>query len=197
LSVSGSGTITLENRHTGERLALRRVKRGNELWLELKGSLPPHREGPPMHVHFAEDEQGHIRSGTLSVVINGRRITAGPGESTVIPRGSAHRWWNEGNEPLEFEGYARPVVDLDRYLQAVFEVMNAGPEGRPPLFYMAHVALRHRHTQGVLIMPRPLQAVLFRVLVAIGTVLGRYRGNDWPGCPSRCSGAPIAVEADA
>jgi mannose-6-phosphate isomerase-like protein (cupin superfamily) len=195
--VSGSGTINLENRHTGERLALRRVQRGNEVWLELKGSLPPHREGPPMHVHFVEDEEGHIRSGTLSVVINGRRMTAEPGESTVIPRGSAHRWWNEGNEPLEFEGYARPVVDLDRYLQAVFEVMNAGPEGRPPLFYMAHVALRHRHTQRVLIMPQPLQAVLFRVLVAIGTVLGRYRGNDWPGCPSRCPGAPFGVEEDA
>jgi hypothetical protein len=79
---------------------------------------------------------------------------------------------------------------LDRYLQAVFDVMNAGPDGRPPLFYLAHVALRHRHTQAVLIMPRPIQAVLFRALVAIGAVLGRYRGNDWPGCPVRCLGAP-------
>ena len=186
--------MILENRHTGERLALRRLKRGDEVWLELKGSLPPHREGPPLHIHFAEDEEGHIRSGTLSVVIDGRRITAGPGESTSIARGSVHRWWNEGNEPLEFEGYARPVVDLDRYLQAIFEVMNAGPEGRPPLFYIAHAALRHRHTQAVLIMPRPIQAVLFRVVVAVGTVLGRYRGDDWPGCPSRCLGAPMGAE---
>jgi hypothetical protein len=41
------------------------------------------------------------------------------------------------------------VVDLDRYLQAVFEVMNAGPEGRPSLFYIAHAALRHRDTQAM------------------------------------------------
>jgi hypothetical protein len=114
-------------------------------------------------------------------VIDGHRITAGPGESTSIPHGLAHRWWNEGDERLVFEGHARPVVDLDRYLQAVFEIMNSGPAGRPPLFYLAHVALRHRRTQGVLIMPRPVQAVLFRLLVALGTVLGRYRGNHWPG----------------
>ena len=186
-------TINLKNRHTGELLALRRVKRGDEIWLELKGSLPAHSQGPPMHVHYAENEEGHVVSGALSAVIDGRRITAGPGESISIPHGQAHRWWNEGDELLVFEGHARPVVDLDRYLQAVFEIMNAGPAGRPPLFYLAHVALRHRHTQCVLIMPRPLQAVVFRLLVALGRVLGRYRGNDWPGCPSRCNGAGEAA----
>jgi len=68
--------------------------------------------------------------------------------------------------------------------------MNAGARNRPPLFYLAHVALRHRRTQAALIMPRPLQAVLFRAVVAVGTILGRYRGTDWPGCPARCTGAP-------
>jgi mannose-6-phosphate isomerase-like protein (cupin superfamily) len=192
MAENGTGNLVLENRHTGEQLAMRRVKRGDEVWLELKGSLPPHREGPPMHVHFVEDEEGHINSGTLSALLDGRAIVAGPGQSTRIARGLPHRWWNAGNEPLQFEGYAGPLVDLDRYLQAVFDVMNAGPEGRPPLFYMAHVALRHRRTQAVLIMPRLIQAVLFRVVVAAGTVLGRYRGDDWPGSPSRCRGVPVS-----
>jgi hypothetical protein len=149
-----------------------------------------------MHVHLAEDEEGRILSGTLSAVLNGRRMTVSAGESTAIPRGVPHRWWNDGNEPLEFEGYARPVVDLDRYLQAIFEIMNAGPAGRPPLFYLAHAALRHRHTQAVVIIPRPIQDVLFRVIVVVGTMLGRYRGTDWPGCPSRCAGAPICADEE-
>jgi hypothetical protein len=85
-------------------------------------------------------------------------------------------------------------VDLDRHLQAIFEVLNAGPDGRPSLFYMAHAVLRHRHTQAVLVLPRPIQNVVFRVVVAIGTLLGRYRGDDWPGCPSRCTGAPVVRE---
>ena len=93
-----------------------------------------------------------------------------------------------------FEGWARPVVDLDRYLDAVFEVVNAGPSGRPSLFYMSHLTLRHRQTQAVLFM-RPIQAVLLRAVVLLGTILGRYRGTDWPGCPTRCLGAPV-VQAE-
>lgn len=190
-----AATLTLENRHTGERLALRRVLRDNEVWLELKGSLPPHSEGPPLHIHFMEDEEGRVTSGTLSALVDGRRITVGPGEPVSLPRGVAHRWWNEGDEPLTFLGFSGPLVDLDRYLEAVFEIMNAGPAGRPPLFYLAHLALRYRRTQAVLLMPQPVQAVLFRVIVAVGTILGRYRGNHWPGCPTRCLGAPRGPEA--
>ena len=191
-----SPNLVLENRHTGERLTLWRVKRGDEVWLELKGSLPPRSEGPPLHIHFEEHEEGRVTSGTLSAVVDGHRITAGPGEPAVLPRGSAHRWWNASNDTLEFEGYVRPLVDFDRFLQAVFEVVNAGPKGRPPVFYMAHAAFRHRRTQAPVMMPRPIQAVLFRIVVVIGTVLGRYRGNDWPGCPSRCFGAPPCAEED-
>jgi mannose-6-phosphate isomerase-like protein (cupin superfamily) len=191
---SGVRELIMENRHTGERLAMRRVQRGDEVWLELKGSTPPHRPGPPLHIHLAEDEEVFVRSGTLSAVLNGRQLTAGSGEQVSFPRGSHHRWWNDGNEPLVLEGYARPAVDLDRFLQATFEVLNAGSVGRPPLFYMAHLLLRHRHTQTLLIMPRPIQAVLFPVIVTIGTLLGRYRGDGWPGCPSHCVGAPFAAE---
>src|ERR1043165_7008545 len=159
MAYSDVGELIVENRHTGERLAMRRVTRGDDVWLELKGSVPPHRQGPPLHCHVAEDEEGVVRSGTLSAVLNGRRFTAGSGEQVSLPRGSAHRWGDEGDDPLLFEGFVRPAVDLDRFLQAIFEVLNAGSARRPPLFYMAHLLFRHRHTQTLLIMPRPLQAV--------------------------------------
>ena len=187
--------LVLENRHTEERVELWRIAKGGEIWLEIRGSLPPHREGPPLHIHFLEDEGCRITSGTLSAVVDGQRIDAGPGESSAFPKGSAHRWWNEGNEVLVFEGSVRAVVDLDRYLDAVFEVINAGPSGRPPFFYMSHLALRHRKTQALLFMPRSIQAVLFPAVGLLGTILGRYRGTDWPGCPTRCIGAPT-VEAE-
>lgn len=147
-----------------------------------------------MHVHYAEDESGQIRAGTLSATLDGRPVTVRAGGSTFIPRGTPHRWWNEGPDLLEFDGTARPAADLDRYLQAIFAIMNAGPEGRPPMFYLAHAALRHRRTQAVLLMPAPVQAMLFRALVLLGTLLGKYRGTDWPGCPSRCPGAPEEQE---
>jgi len=190
MEAEASASLRLENRHTGEVLTMRRRYGDGKIVLQLRGSLPPHRDGPPMHVHYLEDEEGRVVSGRLSAAVGGRRVHAGSGETVRLPKGVPHRWWNEGDEPVEFEGFTRPLADLDRYLQAVFEVMNAGARNRPPLFYLAHVALRHRRTQAALIMPRPLQAVLFRAVVAVGTILGRYRGTDWPGCPARCTGAP-------
>ncbi len=192
-----SEPLVLENRHTGERLELRRMLIDGEMCLELRGSLPPKSEGPPLHVHLKEHEEGKVKRGRLTAVVDGQRIEAGPGETATLPLGSAHRWWNEGDEPLEFVGYARPVVDLDRYLQAVFEIVNAGPAGRPSPVYMAHVMRRHRETQDVRLMPRPIQALLFRIAHLVGSLTGAYRGDDWPGCPSGCTGAPVVGPEDA
>jgi hypothetical protein len=78
----------------------------------------------------------------------------------------------------------------------MFDVLNAGPPDRPQLFYMAHVAWRHRRTQAVLFVPRLAQAVLLPLIVLVGTVLGCYRGTDWPGCPERCREAPFVQSED-
>ena len=190
------GTLRLTNRHTGEVLEIRRERRDKEETFALWGTLPAHREGPPLHIHHLEDEVGVITSGRLSADVAGARLTAGPGETVTLPRGVPHRWWNDGDQALVFEGHTRPAVDLDSYLQAIFEVMNAGSAGRPNLFYLAHVALRHRRTQTVLVMPPIVQAVLFRVVMVVGTVLGRYRGTEWPGCPARCTGAPRPTDVN-
>jgi mannose-6-phosphate isomerase-like protein (cupin superfamily) len=186
--------LILQNRHTGEHLELRRVAKDGQIWVALRGTLPPHRQGPPLHVHYQEAEEGRVIAGTLSAVLNGRQIQVGAGETASFPAGSAHRWWNDGEETLVFEGLAGPAVDLDRYLHAVFDVMNSGPPDRPPLFYIAHVVWRHRRTQAVLLMPRPIQAVVLPVIVLIGTILGRYRGTNWPGSPGRCREAPLIAE---
>jgi quercetin dioxygenase-like cupin family protein len=189
-ATAAPGWLRLENRHTGEVLEMRRRRESGEVALDLRGTLPPRRQGPPLHIHYLEDEMGVVRAGVLSAIAAGKQVKVRAGESVQLPRGIPHRWWNDGDELLVFEGTVRPVVDLDRCLHAIFEVLNAGPPDRPPLFYLAHLALRHRPTQAALVLPAPVQAVLFRVVVAIGAALGRYRGTDWPGCPVRCTGAP-------
>jgi mannose-6-phosphate isomerase-like protein (cupin superfamily) len=185
----------LANKHTGEILAIRRVKRGNQIWLEINGSMPPGPIGPPMHVHYAELEEATVTSGTLAAIVDGREVRVVAGGHAAFPPGSVHRWWNGGEETLVFGGYARPVVDLDRYLQAAFEVFNAGANERPPMFYMAHIAWRHRRTQGLRMAPAWILSLAVPVIVGIGTLLGKYRGIEWPGCPARCSDAPFCSES--
>jgi quercetin dioxygenase-like cupin family protein len=184
--------LTLTNRHTGERLQVRRIIREGAMCLELKGTLPPRHDGPPLHVHFYEHEEGTVVAGTLGAEVDGRRRQVEAGGTVQLPMGSAHRWWNAGDDTLVFEGMAWPVVDLDMLFVAAFEVLNSGPANRPPLFYLAHLAWRHRKTQAVLFAPRWAQRILVPLLVLVGTILGRYRGTEWPGCPARCAPAPLA-----
>lgn len=139
-SAPTTNILVLENRHTGERLEIRRVRIDREEWLELYGSLPPRGEGPPLHVHLSEAEEFHVVSGVLSAEVDGRRVRLVPGESAVFPPGSAHRWWNADDEPLVVRGFVIPERGTDRYLHAMFDIVNASPTGRPSLPCMAHLA---------------------------------------------------------
>ena len=84
---------------------------------------------------------------------------------------------------LVFSGHVVPAVDLDRYLQTVFAVLNASSNGRPPIFYLAHVLWRHRDTQLLAVPPPAIQRIVFPVVLFIGRILGKYRGSNWPGSP--------------
>jgi quercetin dioxygenase-like cupin family protein len=191
-----SDFLRLENRHTGEILRLRRVRdaSGEEV-LVIEGSLPPHSNGPPLHRHFQQREEGSVKAGTLGAQVAGEKIVVPAGGSAAFPAGVVHAWWNAGEDLLEFNGRAVPAVDLDRFLQGVFAVINARANGRPSIFYLAHVLWRHRRTQAVEIPPVAVQKILFPIVLMIGSILGKYRGHDWPGSPESCTGAPLVEGA--
>ena len=187
--------LRLENRHTGEILVMRRMRDAQgQIVLALDGSLPPGTSGPPLHVHFHEREEGIVKAGTLGAQIGTDKFVVPAGGTVVLPAGRPHRWWNAGDDLLEFSGHVVPV-DLDRYLQAVFAVLNAS-NGRPPIFYLAHVLWRHRDTQLLSIPPPAIQRILLPVVLIIGRILGKYRGSSWPGSPESCPGAPL-VDSNA
>jgi quercetin dioxygenase-like cupin family protein len=186
--------LRLENRHTGEVLVMRRLRDAQgQIVLSLDGTLPPGTSGPPLHVHFHENEEGIVKAGTLGAQIGTDKFVVPAGGTVVLPAGRPHRWWNAGDDLLEFSGHVVPV-DLDRYLQAVFAVLNAS-NGRPPIFYLAHVLWRHRDTQLLSIPPPAIQRILLPVVLIIGRILGKYRGSSWPGSPESCPGAPLVDSA--
>jgi mannose-6-phosphate isomerase-like protein (cupin superfamily) len=183
--------LRLENRKTGEILQMRRVRDSQgQTILKIEGSLPPRAAGPPLHVHFHTREEGNVREGTLGVRVGKQQTVVQAGGSAVFPAGVVHNWWNAGDDMLVFSGQAVPAGDLDRYLQAIFAVLNASPSGRPSIFYIAHVAWRHRHTQALAMPPRAIQRIVLPLIVFVGRVLGKYRGDNWPGSPASCTGAP-------
>jgi hypothetical protein len=189
--------LKLENRHTGEILRMRRERDGEgRVVLALDGSLPPRMNGPPPHVHFRQREEGTVRAGSLGIQVGSEKGIVPAGGTAAFSAGVVHTWWNAGDDTVELSGHAIPAADLDRYLQAVFAVLNASASGRPSLFYMAHIALRHRHTQGFMTPPLAIQRIVFPLVLLVGYLLGKYRGGSWPGSPESCSGAPEVDAAD-
>lgn len=183
--------LQLENRRTGEILRMRRVRDANgQTVLAIEGSLPPGTSGPPLHVHLHQREEGFVKAGSLGARIGKETVRVPAGGSGIFPAGVVHTWWNAGDDLLKFDGQAIPAGDLDRYLQALFAVLNANPSGRPSIFYMAHVLWRHRHSQAIALPPRTIQRIVFPLILLVGRVLGKYRGADWPGSPASCTGAP-------
>jgi mannose-6-phosphate isomerase-like protein (cupin superfamily) len=190
--------LRLENRHTGETLRMRREQDASgQVILIIEGSLPPRRNGPPLHVHFKQREEGTVEAGTLGLRIGKQQAIVQTGGHAAFPVGVAHSWWNAGDTVLKFSGRVVPAMDLDRFLQALFEVLNASDSERPSIFYLAHVLWRHRRTQGVVKPPVFIQRILFPVVLLIGRLLGKYKGQGWPGCPEACTGAPEPENASA
>ena len=193
-----NGVLRLENRHTGETLRMRRERDvSGQMILIVEGTLPPGSKGPPPHVHFREREEGRVQAGTLGARIGGQTTSVQTGGNALFPAEVVHSWWNAGETLLEFNGRVVPAVDLDQFLQALFAVLNASATDRPSIFYLAHVLWRHRRTQAVVRPPVAIQRILFPAVLLIGRVLGKYKGQSWPGCPETCPGAPLSEAATA
>jgi len=189
--------LTLENRHTGEILRMRRLHNAQgQIVLMIDGSLPAGADGPPLHVHILEHEEVIVKAGTLGAQVGSEKIIVPTGGTAILPKGIHHRWWNAGDDLLELSGNVVPAVDLDRYLQGVFAVLNASSNGRPSIFHFAHVLWRHRDTQLFSIPAPAIQRIVLPVLLFVGRILGKYGGSNWPGAPESCPGAPL-VDADA
>ena len=80
--------LRLENRHSGEILRMyRRHDAEGRIVLFLDGTLPPKADGPPLHVHFREREEGIVKAGTLGAQVGGEKIVVPTGGTAVLPAG--------------------------------------------------------------------------------------------------------------
>ena len=61
-------------------------------------------DGPPQHVHLAEEEAFYVLEGEINVKLDDEVVRAKPGSFILVPRGTTHTFWNAG------EGVAKLLV---------------------------------------------------------------------------------------
>jgi quercetin dioxygenase-like cupin family protein len=153
-------------------LGVRHDQHGERLDVEVRAQPGA---GPPMHLHFLQEEAMTVVAGKLGFQVEGQPARyAGPGETAILAPGIGHRWWNAGTTELRCTGWARPPHNVEYFLTALFESVKRSGRKRPDLFDAAFLLTRYRTEIRILEIPAVVQKVGFPILLAIGNILGKY-----------------------
>jgi quercetin dioxygenase-like cupin family protein len=177
---------TIEN-GAGERMTFLGIRSGEQgEYLEIRNSVTPG-SGPPMHVHHLQEEQLLVERGTMGWQRLGEEEhLARSGESATFAPAEVHRFWNAGDDELICTGFVRPPDNLEYFLTQIFASTRANGGRRPRLFDSAYLLSRYRSEFAMADIPRPVQRVVFPIVVVIGRLLGlRRRFADAPEPVSR------------
>ena len=180
---------TIHNPVTGERitfLATAADTDGEAVVIETV--VQPHGCVAAAHVHPSQSERFAVKSGTLGLKTGRKKHTLGPGQFVTVEAGTAHRFWNAGDEPVTFVCEIRPALQFESLLETMFALAADGKtnrRGMPSLLRLAVIANAHFDTVRLPFPPSWLQ----RAGLALGAPVGRLLGfeatyADEPGVPA-------------
>jgi quercetin dioxygenase-like cupin family protein len=184
---------TIENPVTGERLVFRRTaaETNGEL-VVVETFVQPHGFVASAHVHPSQEERFEVLRGTVGFRVGGEEILAGPGRRLTVPAGTAHRFWNAGDEEAHFVCEIRPALQFEQLIETMFALASDGKtnrKGMPNPLRLAVIANAHFDTVRLPFPPVTLQ----RLGLAIGAPVGRMFGYEPTYTPA--DGTPAAVPA--
>jgi quercetin dioxygenase-like cupin family protein len=155
--------------------------------LEIENRVQPG-AGPPMHVHFLQDEALTVVKGKIGAQVAGQPATFhGPGETVTFKRGVAHRFWNAGNEVMICRGWVSPAHNLEYFLTEIYNSTKANGGTKPSAFDGAFLQNKYKSEFDLVEIPGFVKKVVFPLILSIGKLTGKHRKFD---------GAPEAVKSE-
>ena len=100
-------------------------------WLHTRLEVAPGAAGPPEHLHEHFAETFTVKSGTLSILVDGEKRTLKAGETITIPPMTRHKPFNETNETVIVEGNDPKTIPVKfaYILSQLYGFMDTYPEG--------------------------------------------------------------------
>jgi mannose-6-phosphate isomerase-like protein (cupin superfamily) len=136
-----------------------RVLRDTPDELEVEGTWASGGSPPPPHLHPAQDEEFEIRSGRLTAVVDGVKHELGPGYRLQIPRGTAHKMWNPGNETATAIWRTRPAGRTADWFATVDRLTEGGTR-KPPTPALAKAVAAHSDVFQLAVGPSQLRPLV-------------------------------------
>jgi quercetin dioxygenase-like cupin family protein len=177
--MSRAGDV-IENPVTGERAVIRlgTEESGGEL-LVADLYVSPGGAVAGEHVHPVIEERFTVVDGRVGFRLDGRESVAEPGRRLHVPPGTAHDWWNAGEEEAHVVVEIWPAARFEEIIKNTFGLAQDGKtnaKGMPNLLQLALIAREFEDVLWFTRPPRAVQKVLFGVLAPIARLLG-YRGS--------------------
>lgn len=164
---------TIDN-GSGEKLIFHRRTRdaqGREM-LEVSNEVGPG-SGPPMHVHFRQEESLTVREGRLAWQRPGEEPHyAGPGETVTFKAGDPHRFWNAGDTLLKCDGFIAPPDNIEYFLGQIYASTKANGGHRPSTLDAAFLTDRYRSEFAMMGIPAFVRKVIMPIQLLIGRLTG-------------------------
>ena len=167
---------TIENPLTGERIVFRKTSREtNGEAVVIETYVQPNGFVAAAHVHPSQEERFEVLRGSVGFRIGRKKLVAGPGQRLTVPAGTAHKFWNAGDDVAHFVCEIRPALQFESLLEAMFALAADGKtnrKGMPNLLRLAVIANAHFDTVQLPFPP----ALVQRIGLALGSPVGRLAG---------------------
>jgi quercetin dioxygenase-like cupin family protein len=167
---------TIENPITGERVTFLSTSADTDgEAVVIETVVRPRGSVAAGHVHPFQSERFEVVAGTLGVKVGREKAMLGPGEVALVEAGTAHRFWNAGEDEVRFVCEVRPALQFESLLETMFALAAEGKTGRkgmPGPLRLAVIAKAHFDTVRLPFPPAWVQ----KVGLALGAPLGRAFG---------------------
>lgn len=159
----------------GETLTITRsASETNGSITEFEGTDEPG-IGPPMHVHFNQEEMVKVTRGEMHVKTLSKEFTLTEGESYLFAPGEAHQFWNAGDETLHYTGHVKPSNNYEYFIRQVYRSANEANDDKPGAFDAAYLLTKYKSEMDMLVIPKPVKLIVFPLLLFIGKLTGRFK----------------------
>jgi len=166
---------TIEN-GAGEQITfIKHVKDSTGDYLEVENLVQPN-SGPPMHVHFRQDESLTVVKGKMGVQILGAKEEFfGEGDTATFKAGEAHRFWNAGTGPLICKGWVKPAHNIEYFLTEIYKSTKINGGKAPGKFDAAYLMAKYKSEFDMLEIPSFVKKVIFPITIFIGKLSGKHK----------------------
>src|SRR4051794_35523035 len=177
----------IANAVTGEQLTfLKTARQTNGEAVLLEALVKPDGAVAAAHFHPHQEERFEVLAGKVGFRLGRKKLTALAGDSIVVPAGTAHRFWNAGDEDARFRTEIRPALEFEALIETMFNLANDGKtnrKGMPNPFRMAVIANAYKDVIRLPFPPVFMQEMGLALGVPLGRMLG-YKAVYVPAAPS-------------